>query len=343
MSFNFIQQSMEKNSKSKTFLEQLQLSMNQHLIPEKSAAILRGFYMEYKEAALQSIEKTEQIFLTFLGLVILQCADPFVFSHYHQRLRKDFDYHTFALDFVRPLIDLSSSSLIGERYLEEIDMHLKNTDNVILLANHQSEGDPQMMSILLEEKFPKIAEEIIFVAGDRVISDPLAVPLSLGCNLLCIYSKRYIDNPPELKMKKQLHNKKTMEIMSQLLSQGGCIIYVAPSGGRDRSNDEGVVEVADFDPPSIEMFYLMAKRSLHPTHFYPLALKTNAILPPPKTIQLELGESRTVGYGPIQMAFGPKIDMENCILKKSSDKYARRKERAQSIYNVVQKMYSRFF
>lgn len=343
MSFNFIQQSMEKNSKSNPFLEQLQLSINQHLIPEKPAAILRGFYTEYKEAALQPREKTEQIFLTFLDLVILQCASPFAFSHYHQRLHKDFDYHKFTLDFVRPLIDLSSSSLIGEGYLEEIDIHLKNKNNVILLANHQSEGDPQMISILLEEKFPKIAEEMIFVAGDRVISDPLAVPLSLGCNLLCIYSKRYIDNPPELKMKKQLHNKKTMEIMSQLLSKGGCIIYVAPSGGRDRSNDEGVVEVAEFDPPSIEMFYLMTKRSLHPTYFYPLALKTYAILPPPKTIQRELGESRTVSYGPVQIAFGPKIDMENCLLKKSPDKHARRKERAQSIYNIVCKMYNCFF
>lgn len=334
---------MEKNSKSNIFLEQLQLSIRKKLVPEKSGIILCKFYTEYKAAALQPSEKTEQIFLTFLHLVILQCASPFIFSHYHQRLRKDFDYHKFALDFVKPLIDLSSSRLLGERYLKEIASHIKNKDNIILFANHQSEGDPQMMSILLEKKFPTIAEQLIFVAGDRVITDPLAVPLSLGCNLLCIYSKRYIDNPPELKMKKQLHNKKTMEIMSQLLREGGNIIYVAPSGGRDRSNDKGIVEVADFDPPSIEMFYLMAKRSLHPTYFYPLALKTYAILPPPKTIQLELGELRTVRYGPIQMAFGPKIDMENSRLKKSSDKYARRKERAQSICNVVRKMYRDFF
>ncbi len=343
MNFNFIQQSMEKNSKSNAFLEQLQLAINQNLIPKKSATILHGFYLEYKAAALQTREKTEQIFLTFLELVILQCSSPFAFSHYHQRLRKDFDYHKFALDFVRPLIDIPSSSLRGEPYLEEMNSHLKNKDNVVLFANHQSEGDPQMINILLEKKFPKIAEELVFVAGDRVISDPLAVPLSLGCNLLCIYSKRYIDNPPELKMKKQLHNKKTMDTMSCLLKKGGNIIYVAPSGGRDRSNHEGVIEVADFDPPSIEMFYLMAKRSLHPTHFYPLALKTYAILPPPKAIQVELGESRTVGYGPIQIAFGPEVDMENYALKKSSDKHARRKERAEFICNLVRKMYNDFF
>ena len=334
---------MEKNSKSNSFLEQLQLAIDQNLIPKKSAAILHGFYLEYKAAALQNKEKTEQVFLTFLKLVILQCSSPFSFSHYHQRVRKNFDYYKFALDFVRPLIDIPSSSLQGELYLEEMNSHLNNKDNVILFANHQSEGDPQMINILLEKKFPKIAEELIFVAGDRVISDPLAVPLSLGCNLLCIYSKRYIDTPPELKMKKQLHNKKTMDTMSHLLKEGGHIIYVAPSGGRDRSNNKGIMEVAEFDPPSIEMFYLIAKRSSHPTHFYPLALKTYAILPPPKGIQVELGESRTVGYGPIQIAFGPEIDMENHPLRKSSDKHARRKERAEFICNLVRKMYQAFF
>ncbi len=50
---------------------------------------------------------------------------------------------------------------------------------------------------------------MIFVAGERVITDPLAVPASMGRNLLCIYSKRYIDHPPELKSEKQLHNKRT--------------------------------------------------------------------------------------------------------------------------------------
>lgn len=343
MNFNFIQQSMEKNSKSSSFLEKLQSAINQNLVPKKSAIILHRFYTGYKAAALQTNEKTEQIFLTFLELVILQCTSPFSFAHYHQRLRKEFDYYKFALDFVRPLIDISSSSLKGESYLEEIDSHLKNNDNVILFANHQSEGDPQMINILLEKKFPKIAEKLIFVAGDRVISDPLAIPLSLGCNLLCIYSKRYINNPPKLKMKKQLHNKKTMDTMSCLLKKGGNIIYVAPSGGRDRSNSKGIIEVADFDPPSIEMFYLIAKRSLYPTYFYPLALKTYAILPPPKTIQIELGESRTVGYGPIQIEFGPKIDMGNHALQKSPDKHVRRKERAEFICNLVRKMYNGFF
>ena len=170
-------------------------------------------------------------------------------------------------------------------------LFLERGENAIFLANHQIEADPQAISILLENSYPKFAEEMIFVAGERVITDPLAVPASMGRNLFCIYSKRYIDQPPEQKMKKQLHNKRTMELMSQLLSEGGKAIYVAPSGGRDRPNANGIVEIAPFDPQSIEMFYLMAQRAGHPTHFYPMALKTFELLPPPQSIQVELGRS----------------------------------------------------
>jgi len=58
-----------------------------------------------------------------------------------------------------------------------------------------------------------------------------------------------------------------MELMSELLSEGGKAIYVAPSGGRDRPNAQGVVEIAPYDPQSIEMFYLMTQRAGHLTHF----------------------------------------------------------------------------
>ena len=50
------------------------------------------------------------------------------------------------------------------------------------------------------------------VAGDRVTTDVVAVPFSKARNLLCIYSKRHIDNPPEEKPKKMRHNAKTMTV-----------------------------------------------------------------------------------------------------------------------------------
>ena len=77
--------------------------------------------------------------------------------------------------------------------------------------------------------------------------------------------------------------------MSRLLREGGKIVYVAPSGGRDRKNSLGKVEIAPFDPASIEMFYLMANKAKTPTHFVPLALATYDLLSPPENVQKELG------------------------------------------------------
>lgn len=61
--------------------------------------------------------------------------------------------------------------------------------NVVLLANHQSEADPAVVSLLLESAFPRIATDIAYVAGDRVVSDPICIPFSLGRNLFCVHSK----------------------------------------------------------------------------------------------------------------------------------------------------------
>ena len=52
----------------------------------------------------------------------------------------------------------------------------------------------------------KFAYDMVHVAGDRVTTDPVAVPFSKGRNLLCIYSKRHMNNPPELASKKKMHN-----------------------------------------------------------------------------------------------------------------------------------------
>jgi glycerol-3-phosphate O-acyltransferase len=313
-------------------------------IPEKYRAIFESFYSNYLQeilAAGYSKEECDTRFNTFVDLVFQQFKEPHPFESYHVRIRKPFDYYTFGLDFLRPLVDPQQSEALGMEYVKEIDLHIANGNNVILLANHQIEADPQAISLLLEKNHPKLAEEMIFVAGERVLTDPLAVPFSLGRNLLCIYSKRYIDQPPEQKMQKQIHNKNTMIRMAELLSEGGKCIYVAPSGGRDRPNEQGIVEVAPFDPQSIEMFYLMAQKAVRPTFFYTLALKTYSLLPPPETIQIELGESRKTKRGGIKMCFGPKVDMERYEGFELSDKHERRAMRAKQIWKQVVHDYQR--
>lgn len=303
-------------------------------IPPRNFEIVMEFYRDYRKA-ISNFSKAESIFSLFLQLIREQFKKPYVFDLYHKKIRHPIDYYHFGIEFIRPLVDLPHSGVIGLDVVDTISKQLEKKENVVLFANHQTETDPMAISLLLEKTHPKLAESIIYVAGERVITDPLAIPFSMGCDLLCIYSKRYIDHPPEEKEEKQLHNKKTMELMSRLLKEGGKIIYVAPSGGRDRRNAQGVIEIAPFDPDSIEMFYLMARKSKTPTHFYPFTLATYDLLPPPESIQKELGEARSAKRAPIHLHFSREFSMEKFPGSDETDKQKRRAKRAQALWSIV--------
>lgn len=317
--------------------------MKSKSLSEKIAAAVLQFYTSYKKAARDSATPDEinSWFTTFLKILSEIHHSTPVFQPYHAAVRSPFDYYAFGNDFLRPLIDRSNSSVVGHEHLKEIQTHLKKGHNVIFFANHQIEADPQALSVLLDDHYPKFAEKMIFVAGERVITDPVAIPFSMGRHLLCIYSKRYIDHPPEKKVEKQTHNKRVMELMSLLLKEGGKAIYVAPSGGRDRRNKQGTVDVAQFDPGSIELFYLMAKKAETPTHFYPMSLVTYDVLPPPETVQIALGEMRTTGRAPIHLAIGPELSMTDYPGSDAADKKSKRTARALYIWKQVSTHYQK--
>ena len=279
-----------------------------HLGQQLEGALL-SFFESYRKIA--SLPKgINNLFATYVRLVQNEIASQTSFSHFHKMERDPFDFYAFTLDMIRPLIDVKSSQVLGEENLQEIVETLSRKENVILLANHQAEIDPQIISLLLSPKFPQLAESIIFVAGHRVTSDPLAIPFSRGTNLFPIYSKRYVENPPEQKGEKLRHNAKTLATLEELLDQGGLCVYVAPSGGRDRYGTDGEVQIAPFDPSSVEMFYLLARRAKAKTHLRLLALSTIKLLPPPQGINVELGEERLVSYGPAGLFFGPELPLE---------------------------------
>ncbi|HQX82990.1 MAG TPA: 1-acyl-sn-glycerol-3-phosphate acyltransferase [Vicinamibacterales bacterium] len=284
-------------------------------------------------------ETANRLMSVFVKLVEEQVRAPHTFEPYHRQITAPFDYYAFGVEFLRPLMDKSRSTFTGREVMQRVATQLAAGENVIFLANHQNEADPQAISILLEDEFPAIGREMIFVAGERVITDPLTVPFSMGRNLLCIFSKRHIDHPPDQKAAKQLHNRRALEQMTQLLSDGGHCIYVAPSGGRDRINKAGVVDVAPFDAQSVEMFHLMAQRATRPTHFYPMALATYHFMPPPDTVQVEIGEPRRISRSPIHMAIAPEIDMHAFD---QLDRHERREARAQAAWRAVCEAYARF-
>ena len=311
-----------------SFKQKLDTYVKSGKLTEAIAKTLHRFYLSYAEAVAKNgyaIEDLEPLVVTLTDHAVKQLLHPYRFDSYHRRVLKPFDYYRFGLDLIRPLIDLSHSSVRGMDKVDQIQSYLSKGENVILFANHQTEPDPQVISILLEKTHPQLAEEMIFVAGHRVVTDPLAVPLSKGRNLLCIYSKKHIEIPKELKAEKLLHNQRTMKKMSELLSKGGKCIYVAPSGGRDRPDTQGNVEVAKFDPSSIDLFLLLAQKAKTPTHFFPLALATYALLPPPNVVEKEIGE----GGMPIQplctsilvkKLFGIRLPANLTPIKKNAEK-----------------------
>jgi glycerol-3-phosphate O-acyltransferase len=308
----------------------------QGIFPPRTAHIIEDFYGCYLKAiSPPQIEKGRHLLKQWLELVVKHIKTPYAFEIFHQAVRQPFDYYQFGLDLIRPLVDFSRSQVLGKEQLKKIDEQIQSNENVILLANHQTEPDPQIISLLLEKEYPKLASEMIFVAGYRVISDPLAIPMSLGRNLLCIYSKKHMDHPPEEKSAKILHNQRTMKKMVELLNQGGNCIYVAPSGGRDRTNARGIVEVADFDPDSLELFWLLAKQASRLTHFYPLALKTYDLMPPPKRVEKELGEKRLAAFTPVYLAFGEEVQMDLFPGSEQLDKPTKRIARANYISHLV--------
>jgi glycerol-3-phosphate O-acyltransferase len=326
------------------FLDRLQQLVEYKALPKELAQTLTHFYASYERAVMQNernIASCEPILSEFLELVIRQIREPFVFQSFHEKITTPKDLYRFGIDFIVPLVRLEESTVIGLDSVDRIQSQILDGQNVILFANHQIEPDPQAISLLLERTHPMLAQEMIFVAGHKVTTDPLAVPFSMGRNLLCIYSKNYIDHPPENKQQKIAHNHRTIKRMRELLSEGGKCIYVAPSGGRDRPNENGQIEVAKFDPQSIEMFQFIANRCLRPTHFYPLALNTYRLLPPPGQVNKSLGETRLTQCTPIHLAFGSEINFDSLSILPHTDKLEQRKVRADSIWNLVNLLFQK--
>jgi len=220
------------------------------------------------------------------------------------------DYYKFGCDFFRPCMDLKNSVVLGRENLDKAMEQLDNGDNVIFFANHQSEADPQVVSVMLEQAgYGKQAEECTYIAGHKVTTDPLAIPFSMGRNLICIHSKKHINSNPDLKPQKQRQNLKAMSAMLKKFVKGGCLLWVAPSGGRDRRDlKTGKVPPDEFDSKTIDMFRLMGNKSKKPMHYYPMAMVSYDLCPPPDTIEAGTGELRNVRFVPVGIHVGKETE-----------------------------------
>lgn len=213
------------------------------------------------------------------------------------------DFYAAGCDFFRPSIDLERSLILGTENIDRAMVQLAKGENVVFLANHQSEADPQVVSCLFEkagEEYGNLAAQITYVAGHKVTTDPLAIPFSMGRSLLCIHSKKHIDADLETKPAKSKQNMAAMNEMLQGMKEGGMAIWVAPSGGRDRRVvSNGKIPISTFDQKTVDMFRLMGNKSKKHTHFYPMAMVSYDLCPPPDFVEAGVGEKRNVRFTPV--------------------------------------------
>ncbi|KAM0934103.1 putative glycerol-3-phosphate 1-O-acyltransferase [Dioscorea sansibarensis] len=281
-------------------------------LPLNIASGLEELYNNYRSAVLQSGDpKASEIILsnmsTTFDRILRDVEDPFVFSPHHKAIREPFDYYMFGQNYIRPLIDFRS--YVGNVSLfYDMEEILRQGHNIVLMSNHQTEADPAIIALLLERKLPPLAEKMIFVAGDRVLTDPLCKPFSMGRNLLCVYSKKHLFDDPELAEMKRIANTKSLKELAMLLRAGSNIIWIAPSGGRDRPDPvTGEWYPASFDSSAVDNMRRLLEHSHVPGHIYPLALLCYEIMPPPPQVEKAIGERRTIAYSGVGLSVAPEV------------------------------------
>lgn len=319
-------------------------------VPEAVIVTLSSWYESYKKAAeanpyiKRSTHFTELMFSTLLELCCRAVQSPPNFGSFHEHVREPFDYYKFGVDFAAALLNPDQSSVNGLDNISLALEYIKAGHNVVFLSNHQSEGDPYAIDLLLSHIANcdrLFGENMMFVAGDRVRDDPVVIPFSVGRNILPVYSKKHINDIPELRQQKLQHNKRSLSELTSLLKKGGHSVWVAPSGGRDRRNvDTGRVEISPFDDASIDMMRFTAAKSGTPCHFFPMALSTYHLLPPPNHVGgASIGEERFVKYIPMHMFVGNEIQWDSIVPPQIEDKLDRRRAQRHYIENVVREGY----
>lgn len=288
-----------------------------HFVTEYFAANEQSFQAGAVDVSTPTMTSQRILGAIQLGMKYGMGPNKYTFGVSHKALRgegvsdeDDHDFYKYGCDFFRPVMDAQKSIVLGQDNLQQAFAQVAAGENVVFFANHQSEADPQVFSCMLETiGLGEPAADVTYVAGHKVTTDPLAIPFSMGRNLLCIHSKKHIDAEPETKGAKQRQNILTMSAMLKQLKNGGTALWVAPSGGRDRRDlSTGQVPIAPYDSKTIDMFRLLGNKSKKPTHYYPLGMVSYELCPPPDFITEGVGEERNVRFSPVAISCGKELE-----------------------------------
>lgn len=208
------------------------------------------------------------------------------------------------------------------------------------MSNHQTEADPAIIALLLERNNLWISENIVYVAGDRVVIDPLCKPFSMGRNLICVYSKKHMNDFPELIEMKRRANTRSLKEMALLLRGGSQIIWIAPSGGRDRPDPlTGEWHPAPFDASAVDNMRRLLEHSGVPGHIYPLSLLCYEVMPPPQQVEKEIGEQRVISFHGVGLSVAEEIKYGDVTADAKNPDEGREKF-SETLYNSVVDQYN---
>ncbi|KAL0716361.1 hypothetical protein Bca4012_065683 [Brassica carinata] len=315
-SFNDAKETPSELNHSRTFLDArteqdlisgIRKEQEAGTLPPNVASGMEELYWNYKNAVLSSgASRADETVISNMSLafdrMLLGVEHPYTFNPYHKAIREPFDYFHFVHTYIRPLIDFKNSYVGNVSIFSELEDKIRQGHNIVLISNHQSEADPAVISLLLEAQCPYIGENIVSLRA---------------LNLICVYSKNHMNDDPELVDMKRKANTRSLKEMATLLRSGSQLIWIAPSGGRDRPNSStGEWFPAPFDPSSVDNMRRLVEHSGVPGHIYPMSLLCYDIMPPPPKVEKEIGERRLVGFHGTGLSVAPEISFsdvtENC-------------------------------
>ncbi|KAL0650123.1 hypothetical protein Bca4012_092814 [Brassica carinata] len=298
-------------------------------LPPNVASGMEELYWNYKNAVLSSgASAADETVISNMSLafdrMLLGVEHPYTFNPYHKAIREPFDYFHFVHTYIRPLIDFKNSYVGNASIFSELEDKIRQGHNIVLISNHQSEADPAVISLLLEAQCPYIGENIVSLRA---------------MNLICVYSKNHMNDDPELVDMKRKANTRSLKEMATLLRSGSQLIWIAPSGGRDRPNPStGEWFPAPFDPSSVDNMRRLVEHSGTPGHIYPMSLLCYDIMPPPPKVEKEIGERRLVGFHGTGLSVAPEISFSD-VTSDCNNPNEAKEAYSQALYKSVNEQY----
>lgn len=315
-STQFINPAWSKVENEQQFERVIKAALSKVPGADKLETLWKDFYSNYKTAIVNSTQEGASEYLatkiqaTIADTVTNQFVNPYIFPSFHERITgPDYDYFAFGQNYVGSLTDFENSVLGHRERWDKILALIEAGHNVILLANHQTEADPGVFAHMLMATHPRLATDVVYVAGDRVVTDPLCKPFSMGRNLFCVHSKKHMGDDPAQRAAKMDTNRKTLVAMQRALNKGGALIWIAPSGGRDRPKADGTWSPDPFDPSAVDLMRNLAARAKQPSHLFPMAMFSWPMMPPPVTVDKAIGERRVTQFTPVGISVAPELDL----------------------------------